>query len=251
MPDRSLTASPSDRAGLPAARTTRRSLVKGMAWATPAMLVSTAAPAINASLLTCVTLDWATFPTGLIPGGRLTDGGSTSVGGVSVTLRHASGRRYHSESFTVDRGMLRLRSNINLIGSAAGTLQTLTLEFDADVRNVSLRVYDFDWDDYRSLGAKQSFRDQVYIPQGALRPDDVIRGPHVTGAGTPDDPFTGSDRAKGNKSGAPGQADEALHCVDLVWRGPVRAISLAYVQATEEGMEPTPTIWISNVDFCV
>lgn len=246
MADRSRASVPGDRAP----QTTRRSLVKGAAWAAPAMLVSTAAPALAVSQLTCATLEWTAFPTRLVSG-RLRDGGSTSVGDVSVTLRRTSDRAYHADSFTVDRGALRLRSN-NLVGNAAGTLQTLTLEFGVDVRNVSLRVYDFDWDRYESTpGIWQSFRDQVYIPQGAARPEDIMRGEDVVGEGTPGDPFTGSDEAKGNVLGAPGESGEASYCVDLVWRGPVREISLAYVQATREGIMTNPTIWISNVDFCV
>ena len=244
MADRSLTAAPNARAAVPTGRTTRRSLVKGVAWAAPALLVSTAAPAINASLLTCVTLDWAAFPTS---GSKLQNGGSMSLGGASVTVGISGSRINHSENFTWNQGALRLRSDNGAFTSASDTLQTLRVSFAAPVRHVSLQVFDLDWN--TRIG--QAYRDNVYIPDGAPWPTGITKGQHVVGEGTPGDPFTGGAGAKGNASGSPDQSGRDLHGVKLEWAGPIEELALAYVQGQRVGTSDTPTIWISNVDFCV
>lgn len=246
MSDPSRATAPSAPASHPVTHTTRRSLVKGMAWAAPAMLVSTAAPAINASLLTCVTLDWAAFPTS---GSKLQNGGSMSLGGASVTVRISGSRINHSENFTRSQNALRLRSDNGLLASASDTLQTLRVSFAVPVRHVSLQVFDLDWN--TRLSGTQAYRDNVYIPAGAAQPTEIRKGRHVLGAGTPGDPFTGGPEAQGNAPGAPNEQGSELHGVQMAWAGPVDEIQLAYVQGQKAGTLDTPTIWISNVDFCV
>lgn len=123
------------------------------------------APALAVSQLRYGQVDWAALPTVTSVSSGLRDVGQITSKRVDVTLHRASDRTTHAESFTVDRGALRLRSN-NLIGGAERTLQTLTLTFDTDVSEVRLRVYDFNRDRYEgSPGIWQSFRDLVHIPE--------------------------------------------------------------------------------------
>ena len=142
-----------------------------------------------------------------------------------------------------------MRSDNRLTVSAADTLQTLTIAFGAPVRHVSLRVYDLDQDIY-DLGIQQ-FRDEVYIPAGAAAPTSVTRGADVIGAGTPGDRFRAREELMGDMPGRPDQEGAAKHGVVLEWDGPLTEIQVAYVQGLRRGNFPTPTIWISNVDFCV
>lgn len=229
----------------------RRTLAKTAVWAAPAAALSVAAPAVAASRCTSRTLNWTSFP---ISGGKR--GGQAAIGDVTVTLSRTV-TTDHAETFTTDpaqNNLLRLRSETpGTSEDPTTTRQELSLQFNKDVHDLALTIYDLDLD-LRSGLFTTRYEDRVHVTSPSIFRS--TRGTHIIGSGTAGDPFRMNPSVgNGNFPGAPLQSEPQNFKVDIRWDfvAAGERVSFEYIQgAWNEGVTfaPTPSIWISNPTFC-
>lgn len=250
-------------------KSSRRTLVKSAAWATPVVLAGTAVPAyaassVNPPIDVCKPVaSWWEFGADQETG-ELANPSTFAVGDVVVTLKN-SGATNQKGNFHANNGAdaaahnspgaypnsLRLRSERTGSNMESLAPQYITLTFSKPVENLSFEIADIDRhskvdpNDPESAG----FRDQIFIPAGSPMPEAVVLGSHLEGDGTEATPwetkFVANDPAYQENQGP-----SSNYNLRLTWVSPVTEITFAYRQGVKV-LDAFPTVWVRPVTFSV
>ena len=160
-------------------RPTRRSVVKGAAWAAPGAAVAIAAPALAASGCEPATFSWNTLTAGtrpstitLIPaaGSRPALTATISISAVTGTQSAASGTVSAGPQGAITGNYYRME----FAPVAANNTMTVTLTFNRPVLSTSFTLLDID-------GTETGYRDLVAVTTTGFT---ASRGSRIIGAGT-------------------------------------------------------------------
>jgi hypothetical protein len=212
--------------------TTRRAVVRAGVWTIPVVAATAAAPAFAAS--PCAT-DTAVWSSGWTNGaGKIVSGTSRVVGHATVTMSYSGDVSAANNATVYTAGQTGGVSNALRFwdqNNKANTAQTVTIQFDKTVTNVSLTLLDVD-------SATNSFYDQVAVTPAGFT---AVKGSQVIGTGTAADPFNGST----TNTAVAGTSTNGN--VQLTWAAGLTQITFTYSQGgTATG---SPFIGISNMAF--
>lgn len=215
----------------------RRAIVSGAAWAAPAAVVTTIAPAYAGSPCLPQTINWRQLSTAYGVTTIPVNGWATATMGKTTVTYSASGQTTAAGNSSVPQDVLTGGESsalrLTLPGTALAT-QTVTFDFSPAVASVELKVLDVDHDG-------NTYDDRVAVtPRESL---SITRAGKVSGDGTAQTPF----QSPSLSGGVPGSSPDAN--VSLRWSGSISRITLTYSQGPTVSASMIPFIGISNVTF--